>query len=410
MNGFSRPLALCATALVVISATCGSLVLVGAHADGTSAGPTPAALGEKIFRDVSLSASGQMACATCHNPANAHAQTNDVSVQSGGENLDVPGFRAVPSLRYLNFNIPFFFQNDGTPTGGFNRDGRAKDLVDQAERPLLAPHEMANGDSATFTAKLSQAVYADDFKKVYGANVFADPDLTLLAAEYSISSYELSSSEFHPFDSKYDYFLAGKVMLSDQELRGYYDFNSQQKGGCAGCHPSMPVAGVPPVFTDYTYDNLGVPRNMEIPANADPTYFDMGLCGPERTDLENRTDLCGQFKVPTLRNVTTRHVIFHNGEFHDLRKAIEFYVQRDTNPELWYPLDDSGAPQKFNDVPPLLTRNVNVTEVPYNRHPGEQPALSEDEIDDVMAFLKTLTDGYDPATDTADPSRDVPLE
>jgi cytochrome c peroxidase len=410
VKGFSRRWAFGATALVVASVISSSLVWIGAQADNTSATPTPATLGEKIFHDVSLSASGQMACVTCHNPANAHAQTNDVSVQSGGANLDVPGFRAVPSLRYLNFNVPFFFQNDGTPTGGFNRDGRANDLVEQAERPLLAAHEMANGDSATFTAKLSQADYADDFKKVYGVSVFNDPDLTLLAAEYSISSYELSSSEFHPFDSKYDYFLAGKVTLSDQELRGYYDFNSQLKGGCAGCHPSMPVAGVPPVFTDYTYDNLGVPRNTEIPANADPTYFDMGLCGPERTDLANRLDLCGQFKVPTLRNVATRHVIFHNGEFHDLRKAIEFYVQRDTSPEKWYPLGDNGVPQKFNDVPALLTRNVNVEEVPYNRHPGEQPALSEDEIDDVMAFLKTLTDGYDPATDTADPSRDVPGE
>jgi cytochrome c peroxidase len=406
----SRGSAVGLAAMLALSAGFCVLVLGRARADSAATGPTPASLGEKIFRDVSLSASGQMACATCHNPANAHAQTNDVSVQSGGANLDVPGFRAVPSLRYLNFNVPFFFQNDGTPTGGFNRDGRAKDLVDQAQRPLLAPHEMANGDSATFTAKLSQAAYAGDFKAVYGANVFADPDLALLAAEYSLSSYELSSSEFHPFDSKYDYFLAGKVMLSDQELRGYVDFNSQQKGGCAGCHPSMPVAGVPPVFTDYTYDNLGVPRNTEIPANADPTYFDMGLCGPERTDLENRQDLCGQFKVPTLRNVTTRHVIFHNGEFHDLRQAIEFYVQRDTNPEKWYPLDADGVPQKFNDVPPLLKRNVNVSEVPYNRHPGEDPALSEDEIDDVMAFLTTLTDGYDPITDTADPSRDVPAE
>lgn len=404
-SAFSRRVRLVALAICLAAAS----GAVGVGASGSAPGtPTAASLGAKIFNDVSLSASGKMSCATCHVPANAHAQTNDVSVQSGGANLDVPGFRAVPSLRYLNFGVPFFFQNDGTPTGGFNRDGRSKDLVDQAQRPLLAAHEMANGDAVTFTAKLSQAAYAEDFKKVYGAGVFSDPDLSLLAAEYSLSSFELSSMEFHPFDSKYDHFLAGNMMLSAQELRGYFLFNSQQKGGCAGCHPSTPVNGVPPVFTDYTYDNLGVPRNMEIPANADPTYFDMGLCGPERTDLATHLDLCGQFKVPTLRNVATRHVIFHSGEFHDLRKAIEFYVQRDTNPEKWYPLDAAGVPQKFNDVPPLLARNVNVTEVPYNRHPGELPALSEDEIDDLMAFLRTLTDGYDPVTDTADPARDVP--
>ncbi len=391
---------------VAVCATSASLIV--AQADSTSPVPTPAILGAKIFRDVSLSASGQMSCATCHNPNNAHAQTNDFSVQPGGANLDVPGFRAVPSLRYLNFNIPFFFAADGTPTGGFNRDGRSKDLVDQANRPLTAAHEMANGDAATVTAKLAQTAYAEDFKTVFGANVFDDPELALLSAEYALSSYELSASEFHPFDSKFDYFRAGKVMLSTQELRGFYAFNSQQKGGCAGCNPNTNVGGQPPLFTDYTYDNLGVPRNMEIAANSDPAYFDMGLCGPEREDLVNSIDLCGQFKVPTLRNVATRHVIFHNGEFHDLRKAIEFYVQRDTNPDKWYPLDANGVPQKFNDVPPLLARNVNVTEVPYNRHPGEAPALSEDEIDDVMALLKTLTDGYDPVTDTADPARDVP--
>ena len=384
-------------------------VWTGVRADSAATTtPTPVTLGEKIFRDVSLSASGQMACATCHDPAHAHAQTNSLSVQFGGANSDVPGFRAVPSLRYLNLNVPFFFQSDGTPTGGFTRDGGAKDLVEQARTPLLAAHEMANGDAAGFTARLSQATYADEFRSIFGTNVFADADLTLLAAEYSLSSYELADAGFHPFDSKFDLFLQGQVMLSPQELNGFALFNRPDKGNCADCHPSTRQdSGAPPVFTDYTYDNLGVPRNPEIPANADPAYFDMGLCGPFRTDLANRQDLCGQFKVPTLRNVATRQVIFHNGYFKNLTDALHFYVQRDTNPEKFYPLDANGVPQKFNDVPPLLARNVNTVEAPYNRHPGEAPALSDNEIDDVIAFLNTLTDGYDPATDTADPARDV---
>ena len=82
-------------------------------------------------------------------------------------------------------------------------------------------------------------------------------------------------------------------------------------------------------------------------------------------------------------------------------------MQRDTNPDKWYPLDANGVPQKFNDVPPLLKRNVNTEEVPYNRHLGDAPALSDDEIDDLIAFLNTLTDGYDPVTNTSDPARDV---
>jgi cytochrome c peroxidase len=81
-----------------------------------------------------------MACATCHDPAKAHAQDNDLSVQLGGPELATPGFRAVPSLRYMNLNIPFFFANDGTPTGGFTRDGGARDLVEQAHTPILATH------------------------------------------------------------------------------------------------------------------------------------------------------------------------------------------------------------------------------------------------------------------------------
>lgn len=383
-----------------------TLVLAVVSATALAA-PTPASLGEEIFHDTSLSSSGRMACSTCHDPARAHAQDNDLSVQLGGAGLSTPGFRAVPSLRYLNLNIPFFFANDGTPTGGFTRDGGANDLIAQAHTPILAAHEMDNVDAAGFATRLGAAVYADDFRALFGADVFANPDLALLAAEYSLSEYQRADAQFHPFDSKFDLFLQRKIMLSPQELRGMVLFNRPDKGNCAACHPSTSVGGQPPVFTDYTYDNLGVPRNPQIPANADPDYFDMGLCGPFRTDLAARTDLCGQFKVPTLRNVATRHAFFHNGYFHDLKTAIEFYVQRDTNPSRWYPLDADGRVRKFDDIPALLARNVNTTEAPYNRVPGQAPALSDAEIDDVIAFLETLTDGYDPITDSANPARDV---
>lgn len=372
--------------------------------------PSVAGLGEKIFHDESLSSSGKMACSTCHDPASAHAQDNDLAVHFGGPDLTTPGFRAVPSLRYMNLNLPFFFANDGTPTGGFTRDGGARDLVEQAHTPMLAAHEMDNVDAAGFAGRLAQASYANEFRAVFGADVFANADLTLLAAQFSLSEYQSTDPEFHPFDSKFDRFLQRKIMLSPAELRGFVLFNRKDKGNCAGCHLSTRQPdGQPPVFTDYTYDNLGVPRNMEIPANADPNYFDLGLCGPFRKDLAHRGDLCGQFKVPTLRNVATRHVFFHNGYFHDLRKVLEFYVRRDTNPEQWYPLDSHGVPRRFDDLPARYVRNVNTTEVPYNRKPGQAPALSDAEIDDVIAFLKTLTDGYDPITDTADPARDVSI-
>ena len=391
-----------------VLASC-SVALVHADTAAVDAQPaTPAMLGKAIFFDESLSASGKMSCATCHDPAYAHAQSNTLMVQFGGPSLDVPGFRAVPSLRYLNLGIAFHFESDGTPTGGFNRDGRANSLLEQAERPLLAPHEMANGTHADAVARLANTSYADDFRRVFGNNVFDDIDGAFFRMQFALEKYEATDPGFHPFDSKYDYFLAGKVKLSAQELRGFSLFNRPDKGKCLGCHPSTRGSdGSSPVFTDYTYDNLGLPRNTAIAANADAAYYDLGLCGPFRTDLADHTDLCGAFKVPTLRNVATRQVFFHNGGFKTLTDAIRFYVRRDTNPEQFYPLDANGTAQKFNDLPAEFHKNVNTSEVPYDRHPGEAPRLSEDEIADLVVFLQTLTDGYDARSNTADPARSL---
>jgi cytochrome c peroxidase len=360
-------------------------------------GPNPVTLGEKIFADPSLSASGAMACATCHDPKFAHAQSNDLSVQLGGPNLDVPGFRAVPSLQYISLMPAFSFAADGTPMGGFNRDGRAPDLMVQALRPLFAAHEMANASPADLVARLASTPYANEFRRVFGDNIFDDEQGTVLAITFALAQYQRSDPDFRPFDSKYDQFLAGRVRLSPAELRGFALFNRPDKGNCQACHPSSRgPGGAPPMFTDFTYDNLGVPRNGQIPANLDADYRDMGLCGPERTDLSDRTDLCGAFKVPTLRNVATRKVFFHNGEFKSLRDALRFYVRRDTDPAEFYPVDANGDVQKFNDLPVDLAGNVNTEEVPYDRLLGESPRLTEQELDDLEAFLNTLTDGYQP--------------
>jgi len=366
-------------------------------APSDSSGPNPVTLGEKIFSDASLSASDAMSCATCHDPAHAHAQSNDLSVQLGGPNLDVPGFRAVPSLQYISFMPAFFFAGGGTPTGGFNRDGRAKDLLVQALRPLFAAHEMANATPGDLVARLASTPYADEFRQVFGQNIFDDEQGTVLAITFALAQYQKLDPDFRPFNSKYDLFLAGKLRLAPDELRGFALFNRPDKGNCAACHPSARgPGGSPPMFTDITYDNLGVPRNARIPANVDPDYRDMGLCGPERTDLTEHTDLCGVFKVPTLRNVATRKVFFHNGQFQTLRDALRFYVRRDTNPEEFYPVDADGVAQKFNDLPADLRGNVNTQEVPYHRLLGEAPRLTETELDDLEAFLSTLTDNYQP--------------
>ena len=353
-------------------------------------------LGRQIFSDTSLSVSGKLSCASCHDPGRAHAGSDGLAVPFGGPLGLTPGFRNAPSLNYLERNPPFFFASDGTPTGGFDRDGRANTLAEQSERPFLAPHEMANGDHATMVAKLARASYAAQFRQVFGAGIFGDPDAAFARAQYALQQYQLEDDDFHPYDSKYDAFVAGKAQLTAQELHGLALFNDPQKGNCAACHPSSKVNGQPALFTDFTYDNLGVPRNASIPANADPTYYDLGLCGPFRADLAYRGDLCGAFKVPTLRNIAITAPYFHNGRFDDLKDVVRFYVRRDTNPEEWYPRAADGSIAKFDDLPPQYRNNVNQTEVPYNRKPGDAPALTDAEIDDLVAFLQTLTDGYKP--------------
>jgi cytochrome c peroxidase len=355
-----------------------------------------ARLGEAIFHDESLSASGRMSCATCHDASHAFAGADGLAVPLGGPALATPGLRNAPSLKYLAWNPPFSFDEEGTPVGGMDRDGRATGFADQARGPLLAPFEMGNASADEVIAKMKRAHYAREFRQLFGDDAFGDSARALESALLAIQQFEREdTATFAPFSSKYDAWLAGDAQLTEEEARGLRVFEDPEKGNCAACHPSRPGDdGTPPLFTDFTYDNIGVPRNPAIAANADPQYYDLGLCGSLRTDLADRRDLCGLFKVPTLRNVALTAPYFHNGRFATLREAVEFYVRRDTNPEEWYPRGADGVVRKFDDLPPEYVRNVNTDEAPYDRHPGDLPALSPDEIDAVVAFLKTLTDDY----------------
>jgi cytochrome c peroxidase len=368
---------------------------VAPPADGSL---SPAALlGQKIFSDPGLSASGRQSCASCHDPAHGHAQANDLSAQLGGPLGATEGFRAAPSLRYLNLVPAFHFAADGTPTGGLDRDGRAATLADQAKVPFLAGHEMANASVDDLVERVRGAGYAAEFRRLFGENIFATPDAAFDRLVFALQRFQLEDPSFHSYDSKYDQFLAGKVPLDAVELRGLALFNNPAKGNCAACHPSARGAdGSAPLFTDFSYDNLGVPRNARLAATANPAYFDLGLCGPDRKDLATRTDLCGAFRVPTLRNAAQRKVFFHNGGFTSLADVVSFYVTRDTDPARWYPRAADGGIDKFNDLPPAYRRNVNTSEAPYNRQPGQAPALTPDEVAAVVKFLGTLTDGYRP--------------
>lgn len=383
----------CLVAAMVLLGGCGGGGSPQANLPEAAALSATAALGEQIFNDVTLSASNRQSCASCHSADAAHGPANALAVQLGGAHLDLQGKRASPSIRYLSFNTGFHFAADGTPTGGFFLDGRATSLQDQAGQPFLGAVEMANGSKAEVVERLSRASYAAAFRAQFGADIFSRPDEAFDRLTLALQQYQREDTALRSFSSKYDEFLRGNTALSAQELRGLALFNSPSKGNCAACHPSAKGSdGSFPLFTDFSYDALGVPRNPAIAANADPAYYDLGLC--ERAELATRTDLCGAFKVPSLRNVARRPVFFHNGRFASLKEAISFYVQRDIFPEKFYPRDANGQVVKFDDLPPALRKNVNTSEAPYNRKPGDAPALSDAEIDDVVAFLATLNDGW----------------
>lgn len=368
--------------------------------------PAMAALGKALFFDAAMSASGKLACASCHSPAHAYGPPNDLAMQLGGPAMNKTGVRTAPSLRYLQNVPPFsehFYESDGNdsedqgPTGGYTWDGRVSSTHDQARIPLLSAHEMANGTPANVVAKLRNGSHAQVFRQVFGNDILDNEDTAFRAALMVLEVFQETPSEFYPYDSKYDAFLRKQVKLSPQEMRGLQLFADPAKGNCASCHTSaIKQDGAFPAFTDFGHIAVGVPRNRTLAANADPAFFDLGLCGPDRTDLKNHADYCGRFRTPSLRNVALRKAFFHNGAIHSLEDAVRFYAQRDTQPQKWYPRKPDGTVDKFDDLPPQYRTNVNM-EPPFGGKPGDKPVLSDADVRDIVAFLKTLTDGYRPA-------------
>jgi cytochrome c peroxidase len=419
---------------------------------------TMAQLGKTLFYDKALSASGQQSCASCHSAAHGFGPDNSLAVQLGGIHSDRQGVRSPPSLGYLYRQPAFSIGPDlsgadappdltnlaaqaanrpvaqkiaaggdrsdtngmiGTganasanptqpapamvPQGGLFWDGRVDSLQDQAAGPLLNPVEMANA-SVTDVERLldtgprhtpKAAAYHEQFVKLFGTGIFSNGNQAVSEALFAISRYEIEAPAFHPYSSKYDAWLEGKARLSAAEERGLHLFNDPAKANCAGCHLSAASKdGLPPMFTDYQYEALGVPRNDEIERNKDPHYDDMGLCGPFRQDTAKLSQYCGMFLTPTLRNVATRHVFFHNGKYHTLEDVLAFYNERDTNPGRFYPRGQDGKVDKFDDLPPAFRANVDVMDAPFNRHLGDKPAMTAQDIKDIIAFLGTLTDGY----------------
>jgi cytochrome c peroxidase len=360
------------------------------------------ALGRELFSDPALSASGKISCASCHDPNHSFGPPNDSPVQRGGGDGRSVGVRAVPSLKYTQ-NVPPFTEHfiddegddsaDQGPAGGRTWDGRSQSFHDQARLPLFSPFEMANLGQDAVVRKVQHARYAAQFRALFGERIFDDGSLAFKGILMALEAYQQSPAEFYPYSSKYDAWLRHESTLSPQELRGLAAFNDPGKGNCARCHPSALRRGAFPQFTDFGFAAIGAPRNVAIRANADRHYFDLGLCGPLRADLKERREYCGLFRTPSLRNVAQRPVYFNNGVLHSLSDAVRFYAERDTQPQKWYPRLGDGSTSKFDDLPPEYVVNLD-SQAPFDRHPGEPPAMSEDDIQDIVVFLRTLSDGY----------------
>jgi cytochrome c peroxidase len=373
--------------------------------------PTPIEeLGRRLFFDPSLSVTGTVSCATCHDPDHAFTGNNDPDPATPVARGALPGAagkRNVPSPMYGAFSPVFSIVRDDegewSARGGQFWDGRAETLAIQALGPVLDPREMGMPGRAELVARVRAAPYAAAFESVFGLDGFEDVAAVSTAVGTALAAFERTAA-FSPFDSKFDAVLRGQARFTSDEAAGFALFRDPEKGNCIACHAGDEDSSDPRawLFTDFSYDALGVPRNAEIADNADPDSFDLGLCA--QPGLRDRVPaavddadafvdgLCGAFKVPSLRNVARTAPYMHNGVFATLEQVVEFYATRETAPERWYPTVD-GEGVRYDDLPSKYRGNVNTDEAPYDRTRGEEPRMSPAEVRQVVAFLRTLSDG-----------------
>ncbi len=338
-------------------------------------------LGGKIFADTNLSEPAGQSCASCHVAQAGFADPNVDSTNPVSEGAITGRFgsRNAPTAAYTSL-IPVFSTNTaGDFIGGQFVDGRATTLAEQAKAPFLNPLEMANPDVASVIDKIRNATYATQFEQVYGAGSLNNPGTAFDQVADAIAAFEATAA-FNPFTSKFDYFLAGQVQLTAQERNGFVLFDG--KGQCFACHEV-------PLFTNHTYSNIGVPKNPDNPFYTMPSQYnpagtafvDLGL-GANPAVLSSSEN--GKFRVPTLRNVALTAPYIHNGVFQTLDQVVNFYNTRDVlppcptdaiQPNCW-PL-----PEVSENVDTLLMGNLGLT---------------QGEVNDIVVFLQTLTDGFVP--------------
>ncbi|MCB0302377.1 MAG: T9SS type A sorting domain-containing protein [Calditrichaeota bacterium] len=381
-----------------------------------------AELGKKIFFD-EIASPDVMACATCHAPqvgfTGPIASINEAGAVVPGAISERTGNRKPPSASYVTVGPLFDYDPDeGLFFGGTFWDGRAtgwklgNPAADQALGPFLNPVEHNNADPAAVLEQIASSQYANLWEIVWGEplkhNTPGEIELNYNRVGWAIAEYE-ASVEVNPYSSKFDHVMAGQATFTAQEQEGWDLFQDEEKANCIACH-------MPPDFTDFTYDNLGIPPNPENPFygmdqvlldDGSPinllgaSWIDYGLAdfltnlatSDDWRDLPYTTDQLksmtsaeimalvdenkGKHKVSTLRNVDMRpdngftKAYGHNGYFKSLEEITHFYNTRDVEP--W------PAPE--------VPETINDSEL------GDLGLTLEEEAA-IVAFMKTLTDGY----------------
>jgi cytochrome c peroxidase len=329
----------------------------------TAAGPSNVSedlerLGMHLYKDKNLSLNQNQSCQTCHHPLAGFADRSNflhpydkvVSLGSDGVSL---GGRNAPTSAYTGYSPIRYQDENGEWFGGMFWDGRmdgsmlGDPLAEQAQGPPLNPVEMAMESEEAVLAVIQSSDYYPLWIKVYGP--IKDTGEAWEQFARAVAAYE-RSSEVTKFTSKYD---LARDQFTAAENRGLALFETN----CSACHATTAANGSPePLFTTYGYANIGVPANLVVPS---PDY---GL--GEDLDDPNQD---GKFKIPTLRNIAVTAPYSHNGGFPTLYDMVSFIN------------DSSGfTPDVVANITPLVG----------------SLELTEAEIDDLIAFLHTLTDDY----------------
>ena len=361
------------------------LILTGCGGGGSSAdtaGDTAAAsgtnsemvtLGERIYFDENLSDPAGQSCASCHLPGAGFADPDSHFPVSEGAIAGRFGSRNAPTASYAAL-IPEFSQLGGGRggdrfAGGQFLDGRADTLELQAQGPFLNVLEMNMADRTAVIEQIRLADYADDFNSVFGAAALDDIDLAYQQMALAIAAFERSDT-LSPFSSKFDAVMAGNAVFSVAEANGSGIFNG--RGDCRRCHNTGNQGEQ--VFSDFEFNNIGVPANpnnpfLNLPTSLNPdgiNFVDNGLGA-----ILGDPDQNGKFRTPTLRNVAETGPYMHNGVFDTLQEVVEFYNRRDVDgvaAEVAANVDNGGNIGNLN--------------------------LSNTELQDLVAFLQTLSDGF----------------